>query len=301
MADSSGGAPTLSGDAGEVPSISAHRNPEPERWPLLAAIGTLAVSNVVANRFLPRWAYVPWNSAVTAVLVGIAVIGDDCTLEEIGLASRRLPDGIRWGSLASGGLISVYVAGVAAPPTRDLFRDDRGDIPLRSLMWQGLVVVPAGTVMMEEVAFRGVLPAMLRRRMHTPGPGLLASRTLRADATSAALFGLWHVLPSWDVNESNPVFRRWLPGPLGRLAALSGAVAGTAAAGMVFSWLRNRSGSLAAPALLHNAVNSTGYVMSWTVQRAVPAGRRVATQRRSRTRAVSHGPRIGRRRYRPGE
>ena len=129
----------------------------------------------------------------------------------------------------------MYLVGLALPFTRDLFQDDRADITLSAMLWQSLVMVPFGTVLMEEIAFRGVLPAMFRKRL---GGG--DSPLLKADILAALLFGLWHVLPSWNVNETNPVFRDLLPGPLGRAAAITAGVMGTALAGMGWSWLRNR-------------------------------------------------------------
>lgn len=233
------------------------------RWPLAAVVGTLVVSNVVANRLLPDWAYVPWNCAVAATLVTLATRAGGCTADDLGLARRRVPDGLRWGGAVSAALLAVYLVGLAVPATRDLFRDERTDIALSSMLWQTLVAVPLGTVLMEEIAFRGVLPAMLRRRMTHRRDG-----ALRADIVAAVLFGMWHVLPSWNVNEANPVFRDLLPGVVGQALVVTGGVLGTAAAGMGLSWLRNRSGSLAAPALLHCSTNSLGYVLGWLVQQS---------------------------------
>jgi len=238
----------------------------PRPGPLVATLGTLVVSNVMANQVLPAWAYVPWNCGVAAVLVVVAVRFDHLTADDLGLSTRALPRGIRWGVVVSGGLVSVYLLALALPVTRDLFRDDRVRIDLGSMLWQALVMVPLGTVLLEEVAFRGVLPAMLRRRFANAAAG---SRwwngAVRADVVAALCFGLWHVLPSWNVNEVNPVFRDALGGPTGRALTITGAVAGTALAGLGLSWLRNRSGSLAAPVLLHGTSNGLGYVLSWLV------------------------------------
>jgi membrane protease YdiL (CAAX protease family) len=233
----------------------------PSRWPMVTVLGTLVVSNVMANQVIPSWAYVPWNCGVAVVLLIVAVRGDGCSTDDLGLAARKVPDGLRWGGALSAGLLAVYLIGMFNPLTRDLFKDDRADITLAQLAWQALVMVPLGTVLMEEIAFRGVLPAMFRRRLtrHANGP-------LRADLLAALLFGFWHVLPSWNVNEVNPVFRDLLPGPLGRTAAITAGVIGTGAAGMGLSWLRNRSDSLTAPMLMHWSTNSLGYVLSWIVQ-----------------------------------
>ncbi|MHB1138657.1 MAG: CPBP family intramembrane glutamic endopeptidase [Microthrixaceae bacterium] len=233
----------------------------PRGWPMAAVLGTLVVSNVMANQVIPSWAYVPWNCSVALVLLVVAVRGDGCARDELGLEGRRVPDGLRWGGAVSAGLLGIYLVGMALPFTRDLFKDDRADITLAQLAWQTLVMVPLGTVLMEEIAFRGVLPAMFRKRFHRHANG-----PLRADLLAALLFGFWHVLPSWNVNEVNPVFRDLLPGPLGRAAAITAGVIGTGAAGMGLSWLRNRSGSLLAPVMMHCSSNSLGYLLSWIVQ-----------------------------------
>ena len=84
---------------------------------------------------------------------------------------------------------------------------------------------------------------------------------------AALLFGVWHVLPSLDLSDANPVFRDLLPGPLGTVVAVTGSVLATAGAGMALSWLRNRSGSLAAPIMFHWTINGVGYALAWLVQR----------------------------------
>ena len=244
-------------------ALTAHElGAAPRPGPMLAVLGTLVVSNVMANQVLPSWAYIPWNCSVAAVLVVIAVKADHCSANDLGLARRRLPDGLRWGAAVSAGLLAIYLVGLALPATRDLFRDDRADVGTSALLWRTLVAIPLGTVLMEEIAFRGVLPAMFRRRTSRHANG-----ALRADVYPALLFGVWHVLPSLDLTEANPALRDLLPGPLGVIAAIAGGVIGTAAAGMGLSWLRNRSGSLAAPAMLHISSNSIGYVLAWLVQR----------------------------------
>lgn len=86
--------------------------------------------------------------------------------------------------------------------------------------------IPVGTVVCEELVFRSVFDAV-------------------SPALSPIFFGLWHVHPARAAGDSVP-----------------GTVLGTAAAGVLFSWLRRRSGSVLAPALLHWAVNSSGAVLA---------------------------------------
>jgi uncharacterized protein len=46
------------------------------------------------------------------------------------------------------------------------------------------------------------------------------------------------------------------------------AVAASALAGVVFCWLRLRSGSLVAPVMLHTATNSLAYATAWALLRS---------------------------------
>jgi uncharacterized protein len=128
------------------------------------------------------------------------------------------------------------------PATRPALADQR----ITGLTWpqvayQVTVRIPAGTVLWEEVAFRGVLQAALYRVL--PRPAALA--------VTSGVFGLWHVRPTVEALRINQLAasRR---AAVGSVAAT---VAGTAAAGLLLSWLRERSGSLAAPVLLHLSAN----------------------------------------------
>lgn len=239
-----------------------HPQTRPSPLPLLGVVATLVLSNVMANQVLPSWAYIPWNCAVAVAVVVLAVRADGCETYDLGLATRRVPSGLRWGAAASGLVLAVYLIGVALPFTRDLFHDDRADVDAAEVLWRTLVAIPFGTVLMEEITFRGALPAMFRRR--TCGQPHAA---LRSDIYAALLFGAWHVLPTLDLSESNETLRSILPGPLGVVATVAGAVVATGVFGMLLSQLRNRSDSLVAPSLLHWSTNSIGYVIAWLVQR----------------------------------
>ena len=120
-----------------------------------------------------------------------------------------------------------------------------------------------GTALWEEIAFRGVLQAALRRVMPKT----------TAIAVTSCLFGLWHIRPALQGLRANG-----LAGTRGRaVAGVTAGVAGTIAGGVLFSWLRERSGSLAAPILLHAATNSGGLVTALAVAEAArpkapPAG-----------------------------
>lgn len=239
----------------------SEKETRPSPLPLLGVVATLVLSNVMANQVLPSWAYIPWNLTIAAVVVALAVRVDGCTAYDLGLAARRVPSGLRWGAAVSGIVLAGYLIGIAIPFTRDLFHDDRANVDGAEVLWRTLVAIPFGTVLMEEITFRGALPAMFRRR--TVGQPHAA---LRADIYAALLFGAWHVLPTLDLSDSNATLRSLLPGPLGVVATVAGAVVATGVYGMLLSQLRNRSDSLVASAMLHWSTNSIGYVLAWFVQ-----------------------------------
>lgn len=227
-------------------------------WPIAAMVLALAGVNVVSNRVVDaRW-YVPWAVASAVVLLAFARLVDHRTWDELGLDRRNVGRGLRWGAVLIGVVLVVYLVGVAIPATRDLFRDDRvKGWSLGRTLDAALIRVPFGTVLLEEIAFRGVLPAMV------------AARTTRrvAVAVAAVSFGLWHILPAAGLGHRNPVAQGaigsapgWIPVAL--------AVVSTAAVGVWFWWLRHRSRSLIAPMALHWATNALGYVFAYFVWRA---------------------------------
>jgi membrane protease YdiL (CAAX protease family) len=125
---------------------------------------------------------------------------------------------------------------------------DGGEIAARVL-----VRIPVGTVLWEEVAFRGVLLAALLR----------VTSPRAAVVTSSAVFGLWHVRPTVGAVAAND-----LPGgPVALAAAVALGCLATAAAGVLFVALRQRSGSLLAPVLLHLATNTLGLLAAAAAHR----------------------------------
>jgi hypothetical protein len=77
------------------------------------------------------------------------------------------------------------------------------------------------------------------------------------------------------------------------LGSVAGAVAATAAAGLLLSGLRERSGSLAAPVLLHLTANSGAVVAAWAARPRQQASRRPDGPgwRAGRTRRPEYPPR----------
>jgi membrane protease YdiL (CAAX protease family) len=215
----------------------------------IAAVALLATLNL-AGIWLPGWTYVPVNLVALAVLGWIARRAG-ATGADLGIERRTLRDGAGVG-LAAGLLVAAGVVAVAlVPATRAFFEDQRAaGIGVAGLLYQVLVRIPLGTALFEEGAFRGVLLGL--------GRTVLGRRA--GTLTSAVLFGLWHVVPVIRVAEGNGAADDLAPA-----AVVAGAVASTAAAGLVFTWLRDHSGSLAAPVLVHALVNAAAFAAAWTV------------------------------------
>jgi membrane protease YdiL (CAAX protease family) len=223
--------------------------------PLLTAVLVpvlAAWNNLLAPRLSPA-GYTAVNATATAALVAAARAAG-LSWPELGLDPRRLAAGARSGAVLAAPLAVGYGAGLALPPVRPLLGDARvAGLSGRRIAADVLVRIPVGTVLWEEVAFRGVLQAALGR--------LVRPRT--GTAPAAALFGLWHVAPTLAALQAkDPAASprtRWFAGLVG--------CTGTAAVGALFSSLRRRSGSLAAPAVLHLAANTLGLLAAAAAHR----------------------------------
>ncbi|MFI6798846.1 CPBP family intramembrane glutamic endopeptidase [Streptosporangium canum] len=277
-----------SAPAGAVAALAADR-----RAVLAGAVAVLATANVLNNRVAPRLAPLT-SAAATCALLALAR-RSGLSWSELGF--HRGARGLRIGGALASAVAGVYAVGIAVPATRRFFRDERAlSLSRARALEEALLQVPVGTVLLEEVGFRGVLHALLTR---SHGP-----RT--ATAVSSALFGLWHVLPAIDMMAANPALsglaagespgdgpqredgrqgedrRRGVDGPRGEdglrgdgaapdppvraspweaARVVAGSVAATGLAGVFFGELRRRGG-LAAPSLFHVATNSLGYLFA---------------------------------------
>lgn len=220
----------------------------------MAVLLALAVSNVMSNRVLPGWAYVPWNVCVAVLLVvlGRSVV----TPEQMGLTRWR--SGAAWGAVLFVLTAGVLLLGLTMPVFHEMFHDRRVEAGVGTWLYQVVVRIPLGTALLEEVAFRAVLPALFALRWGV----------LRGYVAASLCFGLWHVLPALTLNEVNPVMTRWFGTGAGGVAvAVLFAVAGTLVAGLWWCWVRDRSGSVLATLLGHTASNSVAYTIAFLVNR----------------------------------
>jgi uncharacterized protein len=220
---------------------------------VVVVVAVLAVVNVVDIRVVHG--SLVMGPICVAGLVAIARLAG-LSWGDLGLGPGTWWRGIRWAGVEIAVVAVVVTVGAALPPTRGAFRDSRYRVDAGHALLIALIYIPIGTVLLEEVAFRGVLWGLLRR---LGGTGM-------ATMLSSALFGLWHVLPARGLATHNEaiggtVGRGWSAEALIVLAT----VLFTALAGVVFCELRRRSGSILAPAGLHWATNALGVLASAAV------------------------------------
>jgi len=225
--------------------------------PLALVLLTLAVVNVWVH-VGPRRAQLLTGPLAAAFLLGVGRAAG-LTWEQLGLGPGSLARGARWGGLCAGIVVAGFAAVLAVPPAHRFLRDVRYRLGIRSALATAFLAVPLGTVLFEEVAFRGVLWGLVE---DAEGP-------VWATAATSLLFGTWHVLPALDLARTNTALAG--SGSRAKVAVtVLGTVAFTAAAGVLFAELRRRSGSLVAPILLHWATNAAGVIGSaivWGISR----------------------------------
>jgi membrane protease YdiL (CAAX protease family) len=124
-----------------------------------------------------------------------------------------------------------------------------GELPGSAPGWLALRI-PVGTVWAEEAAFRAALATAGAEAFGRSGGRWL----------QAAAFGLSHIADARGTGE--PVVPTVLV---------------TGLAGWVFGWLADRSGSLAAPILVHLAINEAGAAAALSVQRRGRLAARMAS------------------------
>lgn len=213
----------------------------------VVVLALLATVNIVDHEVsgISLWLGVPCAAGLVALGRGVGL-----SWAELGLGTDRLRIGAKWALAAVLAVGLVYTAAVLIPMTRGAFLDSRYHVSVAEAMLSAFVRIPLGTIVFEEIAFRGVLWALFARLM-TP---------LRVVFATSVLFGMWHVLPSLHLASANSGVADAVGGTAGGASALAvlGAVALTAVGGAVFGEARRRSGSLLASAGLHWATNGLG-------------------------------------------
>jgi membrane protease YdiL (CAAX protease family) len=225
----------------------------PPRTAVVVTVVILVIVNVVDVR-VPHASLVA-GPVCAALLLWLARRAG-LSWAELGLGPGTWRRGMTWAGAVIGIVALVLATGAALPVTRDAFRDRRYDLPWPDAVLTAFVLIPIGTVLLEEVAFRGVLWGLLRR----------LGGTALATTASSALFGLWHILPSLGLTGDNEAIGNVVGrGRSAQVVAVLGTVAFTALSGVVFCELRRRSGSVLASAGLHWAVNGLSVLASAAV------------------------------------
>lgn len=159
------------------------------------------------------------------------------TRAPLGLRPPQVWAGLRLGAAAAA-LVTATIAATAPVPKVRLSMSAR-ELPVSVASWLGWQI-PIGTVWAEEAAFRAALGSTAANAFGPTGGRLL----------QAGAFGLSHIADARAAGEpSLPI------------------VLVTGLAGWVFGWLAERSGSLAAPILVHLAVNEAAAIAVVAVQR----------------------------------
>jgi len=217
----------------------------------LRAVG-LAAAMVGWSFAAPR---VRWHPIPNALL-GTGLVA--ATGAPLGLRPPALWSGVRYG-LAAGAAAALGVVAISTlPPVRRAMA--ARELPEHPGRWL-LLSIPIGTVWPEEAAYRATLGTVAEEAF---GP-------TRGRLLQAAAFGLSHIVDARVTGQ--PVV---------------GTVLLTGVAGWFFGWLHARSGSLAAPMLVHLAVNEAAGLAALGVQRRA---RRLGSCPRTKGAPIDHGQR----------
>jgi membrane protease YdiL (CAAX protease family) len=124
------------------------------RAALAVVIVVLGLLNVVDIRVARASLIV--GPVVVAGLTGIAGLAG-LSWQDLGLGPGTWRPGLRWAAVEIAIVGLVLAAAAALPLTREAFRDTRYRLDLGNTLLTSLVLIPIGTVLVEELAFRGVL------------------------------------------------------------------------------------------------------------------------------------------------
>jgi membrane protease YdiL (CAAX protease family) len=167
-------------------------------------------------------------------------------LTEIGLARSKIAHGVRVSLILVAVLFGLAVAAYLI--TGDSFKDPRYHLSIGNALYVAFITVPLGTVIFEELTFRGIVPAMLEK---------LRSHRL-AVFGSSILFGLWHLPTAMGINgtlKNNNLL-------LAEQASLLFVFLFTTAMGFLLIYLRYKSDSLIVPIACHWFVNAAAVILA---------------------------------------
>ncbi|MBX4201837.1 CPBP family intramembrane metalloprotease [Candidatus Saccharibacteria bacterium] len=215
----------------------------------IQALTLFLVSLVIFNiAFISTggWARLFWNLAGYAVIYS-AYRFANLNLSSIGLSANKIKPGLKYGIsiigiIAVGMLIVFFIDKTA-------FKDPRYHHNLFTALYAAAVLLPLKTVLFEELAFRGILPAICLK---------IKNQRRFATIVSSLAFGLWHVYSATKIGDYSLSDTIVIP----NVAVLFGVFVATSVAGYLFCELRWRSGSLIAPITVHWFINGFGLILA---------------------------------------
>lgn len=216
---------------------------------VVAGFAIATAQNAAVHRVLPGRVHLPAN-LVLAFAELVLARSRGATADDMGLSPHRFPASAAMGCAV--GLLAATAVGAAAvlPLTATLFDDELiVEHEKNAARYEALIRIPIATALAEELVFRSALPSLVSG----------GSPSVAADVMSSVWFGLWHVLPTLKSLDTNAAGSR-LTRSSHRRATVVGVVGATTLAGLGFAWLRRRTGSIAAPVIVHAAVNLTAFV-----------------------------------------
>jgi uncharacterized protein len=210
----------------------------------LVAYGNTA--SLVLGATLPAggWPGVVVGALLLGVVLGWGCWSERLTGSELGLVRRHLLRAAALGLLVALGTALPAVLFLRFPPLvgEAVEYAPLGSLSREALFWRAFLWMPLDTAIPEEVAFRGVLLASLRRHVSDVPAALI----------SAVVFTAWHgVVVTRTVALTN------LPAqPLLLTLGLLGAFLAVWVGGLLFAWLRLATGQLTGSVVAHWAFNA---------------------------------------------
>ncbi|MCB1256809.1 MAG: CPBP family intramembrane metalloprotease, partial [Microthrixaceae bacterium] len=148
---------------------------------LAALLAIVVLVNATRTYVVPEDWHFAYNVLLAGCSMGLALVAG-LRADSLGLSRSSLGDGLRLGGIAFGVISALVVIGGLT----GVVSDTRVDTGVGSMLWRVLVVIPVGTVVVEELIFRSALHGLLSTVL----------RPVPAMAVGSVLFGLWHVLPA---------------------------------------------------------------------------------------------------------
>lgn len=224
--------------------------------PTLVALFLIAYPNLLAL-LCARRRWDQWHAfSIGNALLALALLA--------GAASGGLLPAV-WGHVSAGGILLGAVAGLVPLAViltllflpgqlgRDIVASGIDGISTRQFMYRVGVQVALTTVVCEELAFRGVLYALLAHAVSAPW----------TVALNAIVFGLWHVTLQYTGFSSQSGAARWA-------AALGGACV-YALLGLLLALVRDGAGGLLAPIITHGVLDVFMFIGMFVRRRQLAA------------------------------